>query len=118
VKSINDTFDLVNLSSFQPFDGIPVTAISLCERNLVANDSDNLAVIGSEEGKLRIWKIDDEQDLKEKLFEVPLPFCHGKAVKRLAWRNQRNIETSKDRRKFEFASCGEDNSVRIHDFLL
>jgi WD40 repeat protein len=118
VKSNSDAFDLVNLSSFQPFDGIPVTAISLCERSIATNESYYIAVIGSEEGKLQVWKLDDENDAKETILEVPLPFCHGKAIKRLAWRNQRSVETSSERKIFEFASCGEDNSVRIHEFVL
>ena len=111
LSSLEDgALDIKNLFSWQPFDGVPVTAIAINAENCL-NDG-HLVVFGSEEGKLQLWRVDHQNPTNNaKLGDVPSSFCHGKTVKRIAWRPHHSDS-------LEFATCGEDNSVRVHGITL
>lgn len=110
VTNQSNGVDLSSIFSWQPFDSVPVTAISVYDET---EDGENyLAVVGSEEGKLQVWNLNSTGSGANKLSDIPLPYCHGKAVKRIAWRPLKvSGETSE---WLQFATCGEDNSVRVH----
>jgi WD40 repeat protein len=118
VSESNNVVDVSNVNSWQPFNGVPVTAIAIWDQLIPFQGEEGyLTVVGSEEGKLSIWWLQKNvyQNIQP-IFEIPLPFCHGKTVKRLVWRQ--SYSPNNEQKIFEFASCSEDNSVRIHRFSL
>lgn len=102
------------VQNWQPFDGVAVTAVAVSLSMLNINGvNGHLVAVGSEEGKIQLWWLSAPLDVVQKLYEVPLPFCHGKTIRRLLWRQQNQHANTTI---FELASCGEDNSVRFHHF--
>lgn len=101
--------------TFIPFDGTAITAID----SVSIVDGEELVVLGSELGDIQIYRIhisDDKTTHHAALFStIPSKYCHGSTVKRLQW-NPTIKSTS--RGKLSFASCGEDNTVRIVSVLI
>ena len=113
---------------FQPsFKGgkEPVTAVAFAEDDLRVNDDNNYGIlsIGTESGRIEIWAVPvsfDDSSLAQSpilLHTVPSNDSHFDTVKKIAWRPV--TPTAADASAgLTFASCGQDNGVRIYNFRL
>lgn len=90
----------------------PVTAVAFADTLL--GDSRALLAIGTESGRLEVWAVPltDEQTSPSMIHAFPLNDCHFDTVKKIAWRP--NSKPSENATRLTFASCGQDNAVRMH----
>jgi hypothetical protein len=119
IENSSNSFDVPCIHCWQPFEGKSVTAIAIWNGPFeFQGRTGYLIVVGSEEGVMKLFFLNEALDTVEMIQQIPLPYCHGKTVRRLAWRQStprnNNNQRENEENVFEFASCSEDNSVRIH----
>jgi elongator complex protein 2 len=90
--------DIICLNSFIPFQGTSITAADV-------HAVENLVLLGSEDGEIAVWRLAEDLKMCEAYLTIPSEYCHGAAIKRLAWQ-----PSSESRR---FGSCGEDHTLRV-----
>lgn len=90
----------------------PVTAVAFA--GTLLDDAQALLAIGTESGRLEVWAVPlaNEESSPSTVHVVPLNDCHFDTVKKIAWRP--NSEPSENSTRLTFASCGQDNAVRMH----
>ncbi len=96
--------------SFAPFDGLSVTAITY-----LSHATHQVMVVGAESGLLQLWTCQGKKCCM--IGEVPEESCHSQAVKRICPRPQAANRTDQHEAavmEWDWASCGEDRTVRIH----
>jgi WD40 repeat protein len=111
--SANEDCSIVQLDpvhTFSPFGGVSVTAVELHQQE------SSMMVIGCEDGRMQLWNLDFASGIPEFVLEVPTQYCHSKTVKRLRWKPSK--VSAKVSNEFEWVSCSEDNTVRIHNWKL
>lgn len=97
---------LTSVSTFTPCQGASVTALD----TLRVHDA-FICVIGSEHGEVVLWRVGLDLSQPAPVIELSETYRHGSAVKRLSWNRTKNNE-------LQFASAGDDNTVRIFHVLL
>ena len=70
-----------------------------------------VCVIGSEHGEVVLWRIGLDFSQLAALIELDEVYRHGSSVRRLSWNRAKNNE-------LQFASAGDDNTVRIFRLLM
>jgi hypothetical protein len=102
----------------------PITAVAFAE-DLFQVDNDNsfgILCIGTESGRIEVWAVPlfpnvAQHTLSPKLLHtVPPNDCHFDTVKKIAWRPVTASTASANNDGRTFASCGQDNGVRIYNF--
>jgi WD40 repeat protein len=112
--------EFVCLHTFTPFAGVAVTALDILRNPYAGETSDAglaggwLVALGAESGDLQVRRFapggaNAETDCFPVVSTVPDSHCHGATVRRIRWRPV-NLEVP----ELEFASCGEDRTVRVH----
>jgi hypothetical protein len=113
--------DLVCVCTFTPFAGTAVTAVDIFHpAGDAASSSDPegwMLALGAETGDIQVHRLQygtagDVVPEPALLLSVPATHAHGATVRRIRWRPR-----SDDERVLEFASCGEDKTVRVHRIL-
>lgn len=105
--------DLDSIFAFSPFVGTAVTAVdvrssgSKCEGWLVA--------LGAESGDVQVGVLGRDGVSYTVMCKVDSLYCHGATVRCVKWRPAGDSNDSAES-SMELASCGEDNTVRIHKF--
>lgn len=95
------------IHSFSPFEGS--NAITAVEFGPETSQGDSWYIlVGGESGDVQVWSLAKATGEASFSLAVPNQYCHGHNVKRMRWRPKVSDEL------LEFASCGEDQSVRIH----
>lgn len=102
--------DLEAVHSFTPFGSVSVTALDVIDYQ----DGSWLVAFGAESGDLVVERLSPEGTSNTLVCKVDAKFSHGATVKRIRWRRN---QASEKCTSFQFASCGEDNTVRIHDLV-
>lgn len=123
--------DLVCVETFSPFSGIAVTAVDVytpavdTTQSIAIAATGWLVALGAETGELQVVRINPSLlsakpcagDVGESaaavvsIVAVPEGHCHGATVRRIRWRPRSGGEC------VEFASCGEDKTVRVHQLV-
>lgn len=119
-------YDLLCIHTFTPFAGAAVTAVDISRFNPVPV-SDLLSgawllVLGAENGDMQVRSVScldsSAQEVTEQLLlTVPDAHAHGATVRRIRWRPTPSA-TASVVRSLDFASCGEDKTVRVHRIVL
>lgn len=104
----------------------PVTAVAFAERLLQVDDVNSYGIlsIGTGSGRIEVWAVPvtsegSSQVLSPTLLHtVPPNDSHFDSVKKIAWRPATTTSAPSARKNdvLTFASCGQDNGVRIYDF--
>ena len=113
-EQISSAVPLSCIHSFNPFQGQAITAIAIGQKVIVNEKIGWLVVLGSEAGDLQLCTMHPVTGECHTIFQVPAIYSHGKTVKKLKWRPRSTIVDAQNMN--EWASCGEDNSVRIHRY--
>lgn len=98
--------DLEAVHTFSPCGSVSVTALDVLP---FEGGSSWLVAFGAESGDIVIEQLSSDGTVNTPLCKVDAKYCHGATVKRIRWR------PSTDSSRLHFASCGEDNTVRIHE---
>ncbi len=101
------------IHSFNPFNGQAITAIAMGSQWISSEEKKWLFVVGSEQGNLQLCAMNARNGDSEILYSIPTLYAHGKTVKKLKWRPRTAATPT---HQVEWASCGDDNSVRIHRY--
>ena len=104
--------DLESLLSWIPLNNISVTAI---DYKYIQSTEQELLLIGLESGDIQVWTLSIHTNEVNLLITVPTIYAHSLTVKRIKWKP--NNENSNDN-ILQFASCSEDNTVRVMNLLL
>ena len=124
-------FGYLNLTSYRLFrfepsfkgkgEKEPVTAVAFAE-DLFQVDDDNacgILCIGTESGRIEVWavpvfpNVTPHTLIPKLLHTVPPNDSHFDTVKKIVWRP---VTASAPNYGRTFASCGQDNGVRIYNF--
>lgn len=109
---------LTCVGSFMPFASQPVTAIAFHPSTIPLHGAEVwLMAVGAESGHLQLWSLHTakaEEYLPSALASVSECYAHTKAVKRIRWRPAQELHDVNDRIALDWASCGDDHTVRIH----
>jgi WD40 repeat protein len=116
------TAAFVCLHTFTPFAGVAVTAVDILRYPYAGETSDAgsaggwLVALGAESGDLQVRRFasggaNAEADSFPVASTVPDSHCHGATVRRIRWRP---VNPEGQVQELEFASCGEDRTVRVH----
>lgn len=111
---------LVCLMSFSPFDGTSVTAIDVAAAAVSMESLRWVVVVGSEGGDMKVYRLDGSLTEATLLFAVPPHHSHGATVRRLRWRTRAPSNSSDDCGcdQLDWASCGEDRTLRVHRLMM
>jgi WD40 repeat protein len=112
--------EFVCLHTFTPFAGVAVTALDILRYPYAGETSDAgsaggwLVALGAESGDLQVRRFapgvaNAETDCFPVVSTVPDSHCHGATVRRIRCR-----PVNPEVQVLEFASCGEDRTVRVH----
>ena len=119
--AVQQQIDLVCVHTFSPFNGVAVTAVDVHRPQGAQTESPTacmpqrgrLVALGAETGELRVVRLlpfagtGDDVDISVVAI-IPDGHCHGATVRRVRWRPRCSEEF------VEFATCGEDKTVRVH----
>lgn len=102
----------------------PVTAVAFAEDLLRVDDENTYGIlsIGTESGRIEIWAVPVSSGVTSNvsrpmlLHKVPSNDSHFDTVKKIAWRPATASAESTNNDGLTFASCGQDNGVRIYNF--
>lgn len=100
---------LVCVKSFSPFDGMSITAVDIA----VLMELRWVVAVGSEGGDMKVFHWDGSLTEATLLLTVPPHHSHGATVRRLRWRAR-----APRGEQLEWASCGEDRTVRVHRLMM
>lgn len=118
-------YDLACVCTFSPFGGTAVTAVDIFHQvggaSAVASPDPEgwMMALGAETGDIQVHRLPCGRDSAEAypepalLLSVPATHAHGATVRRIRWRPRGD-----DEQALEFASCGEDKTVRVHRLVL
>lgn len=121
------SFELVGQFRFEPSFKVkgekePVTAVAFAE-DIFRLDDDNtygILCIGAESGRIEVWAVPFSSDSATLapmvLHTVPPNDSHFDRVRKIAWRPATASEAVTIDDGLTFASCGQDNGVRIYNF--
>eukprot|EP01034_Spumella_vulgaris_P028955 gene28953-35916_t len=113
-EDYQEVLDLECIHTFSPFEGTAVTALDI---RVPEDGSDGwLVAFGAENGDLQVSKLSADGKASTLLKKIDSLYCHGATVRCIKWRptsSSTQSESTADR-GIEFATCGEDNTVRIH----
>ena len=101
---------LICIKSFSPFDGTSITAVDIAS---VSMELRWVVAVGSEKGDMKVYRLDESLTEASLLLAVPAHHSHGATVRRLRWRVR---ALSGD--QLEWASCGEDRTLRVHRLMM
>lgn len=105
--------------TFTPFGGVAVTALDVLRSTSAEPVAEGwLLALGAESGDLQVRRYRPSEVSGEPfalLLSVPDSHCHGATVRRIRWRPVPvGSSSSGGDGVVEFASCGEDRTVRVH----
>jgi hypothetical protein len=115
-------YDLVSVCTFSPFAGTAVTAVDIFHpvggASAILNTEGWMMALGAETGNIQVHRLPcggaaEAYPEPALLLSVPATHAHGATVRRIRWRPRGD-----DEQALEFASCGEDKTVRVHRIVL
>lgn len=104
--------DLDCVFAFSPFDGTAVTAVDIRPSGSLVGGW--LVALGAESGDVQVGVLGGDGASYAALCKVDSQYCHGATVRCVRWRPSGDGDGGDS--CMELASCGEDNTVRIHRF--
>ena len=123
--------DICRSGSLSRISGIPVVAAgSASGEGVKGCQSAWMVALGAESGDLQVWRVSkllpqangaEAEYASQALLAVSEAHAHGATVRRIRWRPQRagqDHDNTDSSASWEFASCGEDRTVRVHRILI
>lgn len=116
IWSVENNAEVKQILTLPQF-GSSVTAVAWT--GLDCKERNGCVAVGMESGLIELWKINiEEGTTAAAALALRLePFmCHVSAVNRLAWRPTTE-ESETNQSLLRLTSCGDDNCVRVFDFM-
>lgn len=123
--------DICRSGPLSRISGIPVVAAgSASGEGVKGCQSAWMVALGAESGDLQVWRVSkllpqadgaEAEYASQALLAVSEAHAHGATVRRIRWRPQRagqDQDKTDSSASWEFASCGEDRTVRVHRILI
>lgn len=113
--------NLDNVYTFSPLQGEAITAVDVLSSFVTVTQRSWLMAIGGERGEMQIWALDQVSSDVSCVLTVPVQSRHGRSVRRIRWAPSSipaDAGERSHRQQLLWASCGEDNTVRVHRVTL